>query len=179
MSTSQYPTTTTRGQAGRHAIFELAQVAAFVGAPESRVKNWTIGRPFRIRPTIREAAGTGRSNLYSREDLCLIALVNRLSEGGLAPPLIQDFLDYLEGFPDVRGHLREMTGVAIVVGEGGRLGGVQSWWAPKNRPAFLSKDPPPGVLGYFVINLRELWKQVDRRIRTLGERSKRGKRRRA
>jgi len=160
-------------------IFELGQVAAFIGAPDSRVKNWCLGRPYAIVPSVRRAVGTGRSNLYTRNDIYLLATVNELTRGGLATRLIQDFLSYLEatGDPRVRNpreHLREMSGVLLIVGEGGRLTGVSWWHAPRNRPPFIGQQPST-FLGQYAVNLRQLWRKVDARIEKLAKKGSRSR----
>jgi len=61
-------------------IYELADVAAILGIAKSRVKNWTIGRPFALRPSVRTSLGKGSRNLFSRNDLHCFALVQRLND---------------------------------------------------------------------------------------------------
>ena len=94
-------------------VFMLQEVAEILGMPKSRVKNWTIGRPLRIPPSI-QAHGTGSRNLYGRRDLYSIAIANQLSIDGLTPEAIQNVLDGLG--PD-------LTGVFAVVVAGRRLPG--------------------------------------------------------
>jgi len=73
-------------------VFEIADVAKIVGVPISRIKNWTIGRPFRVRPTVRAARGKGTRNLYSTQDVYILGLINQMTVDGIAPSTIQQFL---------------------------------------------------------------------------------------
>jgi len=75
-------------------VFMLQEAAEILGMPKSRVKNWTIGRPLRILPSV-QAHGTGSRNLYGRRDLYSIAIANRLSLDGLTVQAIQNVLDGL------------------------------------------------------------------------------------
>jgi hypothetical protein len=50
----------------------------------SRLKNWTAGRPFKLKPSIRTATGQGSRNLYSLEDVWLLGVANELSKAGMA-----------------------------------------------------------------------------------------------
>jgi hypothetical protein len=59
-------------------VFSLSEVAAILDVPPNRIKAWTVGRPFRIVPTLRSARGTGSPNLFSLEDVYLFALVAQL-----------------------------------------------------------------------------------------------------
>jgi DNA-binding transcriptional MerR regulator len=74
-------------------IFEISSVAKILDVPSSRIKNWTIGRPFKVKPAIRTARGKGSRNLYSLENLNLLALINQLTNNGLAPWAIERVLE--------------------------------------------------------------------------------------
>ncbi len=50
----------------------------------ARAKNWTVGRPFKLKPSIRTATGPGSRNLYSLEDVWLMGVANELSKAGMA-----------------------------------------------------------------------------------------------
>lgn len=77
-------------------IFELDEVATIVGMPKSLAKNWTIGRPLKITPSVRTALGKGSRNLYGLEDVLKMALAYEMSEAGLNAKLIQRVLVQLE-----------------------------------------------------------------------------------
>jgi DNA-binding transcriptional MerR regulator len=51
----------------------------------TKAKNWTVGRPFKLEPSIRTwRPGQGSRNLYSLDDVYLMGLANELSEAGMA-----------------------------------------------------------------------------------------------
>jgi len=74
-------------------FFELSDVADLLQLSISTVKNWTIGRPLSIKPSIRASQGKGSRNLYSREDVYVLALAAQLSRDGFAIKTVQDILD--------------------------------------------------------------------------------------
>src|SRR5450755_3901247 len=55
------------------ALFMQSEAANILGLPNSLVKNWTIGRPLEINPSIA-ARGTGSRNLYDQRDLYRLAI---------------------------------------------------------------------------------------------------------
>jgi hypothetical protein len=66
-------------------VFELPELAKILGLDLAKVKNWTNGRTgLLIEPSIRKATGTGTRNLYSLEDLHLMAVANEFSKAGYA-----------------------------------------------------------------------------------------------
>lgn len=64
-------------------LYELEDVAEVTGLPHSLIKNWTIGRPFAIRPSF-PAHGTGSRNLYSDENIREFATIYELLQYGLS-----------------------------------------------------------------------------------------------
>jgi DNA-binding transcriptional MerR regulator len=84
-----------------NAVFMLSQAAKILGLLNSQVKNWTIGRPLSINPSIT-AHGTGSRNMYDPNDLCRLAVAAQLSACGLTARAIQEILDELRtNFLDV------------------------------------------------------------------------------
>jgi DNA-binding transcriptional MerR regulator len=76
-------------------IYELADIAAILGIEKSRVKNWTIGRPFSVQASVRASFGKGSRNLFSRQDVYCFELVHRLNEVGVPVAAIQGMLEKL------------------------------------------------------------------------------------
>ena len=70
-------------------VFSLGEVAQLLKVPNTRIKNWTIGRPLRIVPRILAAQGKGSRNLYSLEDVYVFALVNQLYKDGFTSAVIK------------------------------------------------------------------------------------------
>jgi hypothetical protein len=68
--------------------FEFREMIDVLGMSPSRAKNWTVGRPFKLEPSIRTASGQGSRNLYSLEDVYLMGVANELSHAGMAAAAI-------------------------------------------------------------------------------------------
>lgn len=62
--------------------FQQGEVARILGMSVSQVKNWTIGRPLRVRPSVK-ARGKGSRNLYDVEDVYRMGLAKRLVDDGI------------------------------------------------------------------------------------------------
>src|SRR5689334_4058512 len=77
-------------------IFELSEMAAVLGMPFTKVRNWTIGRPLTIPASIRTATGTGSCNLYSIEDVYLMGLAYEFSKAGFAAKAIGRLLEAVD-----------------------------------------------------------------------------------
>jgi DNA-binding transcriptional MerR regulator len=105
-------------------IFEISEVAQVVGLPQSRVKFWTIGKPLLISPSIRTALGRGARNLYSLDDVHLMALAKELIEAGMPSPSIQKVLDVVRnklGEWDVENSVRGVPGPEPTLRDVGKL----------------------------------------------------------
>lgn len=102
-------------------VFEFSEVAEIVGMPKARAKNWTVGRPIKLTPSVKGSGGTGSRNLYSVEDVYLMAFVNELWRAGFTLKAIQRVLDTLakqeEVFnaPDIWGLALYMEGLKTEV----------------------------------------------------------------
>jgi hypothetical protein len=73
-------------------VFMLSEVARVLGMPESRVKNWTIGRPLLIKPLV-PAYGTGTRNVYSVYDIYRMAIAKHMNASGATARAIQAVVD--------------------------------------------------------------------------------------
>src|SRR4051812_4256554 len=73
-------------------VYMQSQVAEILGMPLAQIKNWTIGRPIEISPSLR-ARGTGSRNLYDNDDLYKFAAAAHLYADGLSARAIQAVLD--------------------------------------------------------------------------------------
>lgn len=70
-------------------VFELPEIAAILGLDIAKAKNWTNGRTgLEIAPSVRPAGGTGKSALYSLQDLYLMAVAAEFSKAGFASKAI-------------------------------------------------------------------------------------------
>jgi hypothetical protein len=64
-----------------HVEFELGEIAKILRMSITKVKNWTIGCPFKLEPSIGTITGHGSRNLYSLEDMYLMGVANT-EQGG-------------------------------------------------------------------------------------------------
>jgi hypothetical protein len=82
-------------------IFELAEMAKAVGMPFAKAKNWTMGRPIRLRASLRSGMGTGSRNLYSLHDVYLMGTAYKCSKAGMAAKAIGKLVEAVrKKFPD-------------------------------------------------------------------------------
>jgi DNA-binding transcriptional MerR regulator len=139
-------------------VFELSEVADLLDLTASTVKNWTIGRPLSIKPSIRASRGKGSRNLYNRDDVCVLALAAQLSRDGFALKTVQKVLKELKG----RSHLLGSPYSSLVISSSGG----------KPEIKFLSGQITIGVheqlradvIGRYVLNLTKLVSWVEGRI---------------
>ena len=64
--------------------FEFREMIRVLGMSAATGKNWTVGRPFKLEPSIRTATGHGSRNLYSVEDVYVMGLAHELNKAGMA-----------------------------------------------------------------------------------------------
>jgi hypothetical protein len=74
------------------SVYELADIANVLKIEKSRVKNWTIGRPFSVTPSVRISSGKGSRNLFSLTDLYCFALIKHLLELDAPVAAVQEML---------------------------------------------------------------------------------------
>jgi DNA-binding transcriptional MerR regulator len=80
--------------------FEFREMILALGMSATKAKNWTVGRPFKLEPSIRTASGQGSRNLYSLEDVYLMGLANELSKAGMAASAIGKLVEAVKArFP--------------------------------------------------------------------------------
>jgi hypothetical protein len=82
----------------RHPVptFEFREMIDVLGMSPTKAKNWTVGRPFKLEPSIRTASGQGSRNLYSLEDVYLMGVANELSHAGMAAGAIGELVAALK-----------------------------------------------------------------------------------
>lgn len=68
--------------------FDLTELTRLVGMTPSTAKNWTVGRPFAIGASAYQASGRGSINLYSIDDVYLMAVANEFSKAGFSAKAI-------------------------------------------------------------------------------------------
>lgn len=164
-------------------VYELKDVAEILQMPKSKVKNWTIGRPLRIVPSLSGFGGKGSRNIYSVSDLMSFALAQHLEESGFAPDFIQGALNTEAG--EIAGihavifaRKRRGARVEMLCCEfPGRMEGtgkgcpvvyrMEEWLESSARdPAQIVGKPlgkwaeAEGLVGYYVVHIDRLWQQV-------------------
>jgi DNA-binding transcriptional MerR regulator len=102
-------------------VFGFSEVAEIVGMPKALAKNWTVGRPLKLTPSVKDSGGTGSRNLYSVGDVYRMAFVNELWRAGFTLKAIQRVLDELEkkgeifDVPDIWGLALYMVGLTTEI----------------------------------------------------------------
>jgi hypothetical protein len=140
-------------------VFEVADVAAILEMDVAKVKNWTIGRPLQIGPSVKSAAGSGSRNLYGEDDLYLMALANALSKSGMAANAIKLLIDTL---PD---DWRQMGILAAYrPGQWRKVKG-QSEATKFTYAIGAARELPPGVQSWQMIDVRAIRDWVEGRLR--------------
>jgi len=137
-------------------IFEISSVARILMVKPSRIKNWTIGRPFAVKPTIQTAKGKGSRNLYSVEDVNMFALINQLLKDGISARTIKLLLKMI---PQA-----SLTATSV---EG------HPWWiiSISGKNVLLDRSTSPllsfteeDFSGKYILNIYNLLNWVSRRI---------------
>ena len=140
--------------------FEISEVALMLGMPQTRVKNWTIGRPLAIKPSVRRAKGTGKRNLYGSAEVFLMALAQHLASDGFGMEAVEEVIkkvgkaqalaDYLVIYRPARGATFELKRVQALMDEPGLT-------------KLLSVAGNP--ISTYVLNLKRFKAHVDESIR--------------
>jgi hypothetical protein len=76
-----------------NVVLQARDVGRLAGLTENAVKQWTIGRPYKIRPSVRHSTGKGIPNLYSLTDALRFAVAIELTSDGFQSRVIQRVLD--------------------------------------------------------------------------------------
>jgi hypothetical protein len=76
--------------------FEFREMIEVLGMSSTKAKNWTVGRPFKLEPSIRTASGQGSRNLYSLDDVYLMGIANDLSHSGMSAGAIGELVAALK-----------------------------------------------------------------------------------
>ena len=75
------------------AVLQAKDLGLLAGLTENAVKQWTIGRPYAIRPSIRLSSGKGMPNLYSLTDALRFSVAIELTADGFQSRVIQQMLN--------------------------------------------------------------------------------------
>ena len=145
-------------------IFELSEVAEILEVPKARIKNWTIGRPLRITPTIR--SGKGTRNLYSVEDVYVLTLANQLNEDGFSPKAIQAVIKKVRREAKLIGKYYSQ----LVVSSPGRVLKIEFLSGDLTKMLSEALAGQAGVVSRYILDLKAVRKWIDSRIAKIRKR---------
>ncbi len=86
--------------------YRVPEVCRIVGITYRQLDYWA--RTDLVRPTIRDAGGSGTQRLYSFQDLLQLKVVKNLLDAGVALPKIRKAIEYL------RDNKQSLTGVTLI-----------------------------------------------------------------
>ena len=135
-------------------FFSIGQMTGLVGMDADKVKNWMAGKPFSFKPSAQSASGKGSRNIYSRQDLYVLAVANEFSKAGFAGKAIGRLLEA------IRPRLAALPRNAVLT----------VWRVTPGGPFRLSvgNTKPPGVTLRHVFEVGALLQWIDDRIEQLG-----------
>lgn len=143
-------------------VYELGDVAAILGIEKSRVKNWTIGRPFSVQASLRASFGKGSRNLFGRNDVYCFALVERLIEVGAPVAAIQEMLEVVK--PHLASDEFWKNPNWLLVNSTGRAALAYAVrFAAESSPNF-KLQPHDEIGSFYGVNLRSLGVAVSKKI---------------
>jgi hypothetical protein len=137
--------------------FEFREMIQVLGMSATRAKNWTVGRPFKIEPSVRTASGQGSRNLYSLEDVYLMGVADELSKAGMAGNAVGKLVTALKtkfprGLGDVETlHITRAANLAY-------------------RIETREDRVPADAVVRFTVDVRGLRDRIDREVEKLGRR---------
>jgi len=134
--------------------FEFREMVKVVGISETKAKNWIVGRPFKIEASVHTATGQGSRNLYSLDDVYLMAVANELSRSGMAAKAIGDLVGTIKTrFPKGLGQVDSVT----------------LWRNPKHEYKFVGNGDRPLTAGVvsMTIDIGRLRNRITERMKDL------------
>lgn len=123
------------------------------------VKNWTIGRPLKIEPSLR--AGRGESNLYSLTDVFLMAVAAQLNRDGFRHSFIEEVLTAVR--PKAGSLGKAFT--QLLISSPGRQLHIKLIHRTEELPMSQTSE-----IGRYVLNLERLIDRVQLRVEELSAR---------
>jgi hypothetical protein len=136
-------------------VFELSEMTTLLGMSQTKAKNWTAGRPFKIPASAHAATGTGSRNLYSIEDVYLMGFANEFSKAGFAAMAIGRLLEAVDAK-----RLAGMDWVTVW-----RAGTLKKFHLREGRV-----QPPEGVLLWQTVNVGGMVERINETVEKLGKR---------
>jgi hypothetical protein len=81
-------------------VFDRGQIARILDLAPAVVRNWSIGKPFRITPSVRAPGKKGSSNLYTLRDVYLFGFLARLSSVGMRTGVLNAVISSFREHPE-------------------------------------------------------------------------------
>lgn len=146
---------------GYPVVFQIADVADILELAKTTVKNWTIGRPLRIEPSVRAGRGAGESNLYNLTDVFLMAIAAQLNRDGFRHSVIEEVLTAVR--PKAGSLGKAFT--HLLISSPGRQLHIKVIHRAQELPI-----PQTSEIGRYVLNLERLIDRVQLRVEELSTR---------
>lgn len=128
--------------------YRAPEVVKIVGVTYRQLDYWA--RTGLVRPSVREAGGSGTQRLYSFHDLVLLRSIKRLLDAGVTLQKIRRAIDFL------REHLREDPQGMTLMSDGTNI------LASDSLEGFT--DLLKGGQGVFAISVGEVWTDLERAV---------------
>ena len=140
-------------------IFDFSDLAKLAGVSLPQARNWTSGRPLRIRPSVQKSSGTGKRNLYSDSDVFKLAIANRLRDGSVGFRAIRYVIEAVDPTPFVYGNAEWLILVVRRDNITHRAVGEEHITLELDTGEF-----PDGKTIYYLAQLSKLLEEVQERI---------------
>lgn len=137
------------------SVYQLGDIAELLGVEVSRVKNWTIGRPFLVRPSLRDSEGKGSRKLFGVTDLYCFALIKHFLTLDAPVPAIQHLLDSPSIAKELFWLTNEWVTITRWVGEDRYEIGLHN-----NNPCFSVTETYSRDAGFYAVNLKPITKEL-------------------
>jgi DNA-binding transcriptional MerR regulator len=128
--------------------YRVPEVQRIVGISYRQLDYWA--RTGLVRPSIRDAQGSGTQRLYSFQDLLVLKVIRRLLDIGVSLQKVRKAVEYLR-------QSKQQLHAVTLVSDGQRI------YTPDSTEALV--DLIAGGQGAFVIPVDNVWKDLEVSLR--------------
>jgi DNA-binding transcriptional MerR regulator len=128
--------------------YRVPEVQRIVGISYRQLDYWA--RTGLVRPSIRDAQGSGTQRLYSFQDLLVLKVIRRLLDIGVSLQKVRRAVEYLR-------QSKQQLHAVTLVSDGQRI------YTPDSTEALV--DLIAGGQGAFVIPVDNVWKDLEGSLR--------------
>jgi DNA-binding transcriptional MerR regulator len=128
--------------------YRVPEVQRIVGISYRQLDYWA--RTGLVRPSIRDAQGSGTQRLYSFQDLLVLKVIRRLLDIGVSLQKVRKAVEYLR-------QSKQQLHAVTLVSDGQRI------YTPDSTEALV--DLIAGGQGAFVIPVDNVWKDLEGSLR--------------